>query len=248
MHWFYYSGIFVLIFQVAGAIHVFRTGRPLWWILVIFFFNWIGLLVYALIELLPEWRGDTRVGRSVPFGSAMGSGQASIRSLQRMVDESPTVANRTRLAGAILRKGDSARAVQIYESCLEGFYAEDKNLWYELAEAYHANRQPAEALAYLKKLEGAGFHDYRDRRDLLMALTLERLGRLEEALSRLEHLVSTFPGQEANFNYARLLIAHGDIEKGRIVVEGMLDRRRFHDSRYCRREAQWYSAAKKLLK
>lgn len=244
--WFYLQGVLVLILQVAAVVHVLRTGRAWWWIPVVFFFPWLGLLAYGIVELLPALQGRTG-GRSVPFGTSSGTGRESVSRLARLADESPTVENQMRLAAALLRKGETDRAVKLYESCLDGVYAQDKTLWYELAEAYHANGQAEDAAAYLRKLEEAGFRDYRDRRALLMALALEKLGQPDESLRRLEHLVATFPGQEANFHFARLLFAQGEEDKGRIVVEGMLARKRSHDARYRRREGRWYAAAKKLL-
>jgi hypothetical protein len=243
--WYLLPGALVFALNLFCLVHVLRTGRPWWWILVFWFLPWLGPVLYFLVEILPGMRGSD-AGRLVPFGSVSGTGRESVRRLRALVERTPTVENRTRLAGALLRRGKTREALALYESCLEGFYAEDKNLWYELAEAYHADGQDERALQYLRRLEEAGFRDYRDRRELLLALSLEKAGEGREALARLGQLVGTYPGQEANFHYARLLFTLGEEEKGRRVVAGMLKRRASHDTRYRRREAHWYGAARKL--
>lgn len=242
----YPHGVLLLLVDLACIVHILRTGRPWWWLLVIFLAPLLGALAYVLFEVVGKGLGGDD-GRPVPFGSASGNGRESVGKLRRLVDQTPTVENQTRLAAALLRRGNTREALDIYEACLDGVYAEDKTLWYELAEAYHADGQDERALEYLDRLESNGFKDYRDRRELLTALSLERLGRAAEALPRLERLVATFPGQEANYHYARILSKEGEREKAEVVVRGMLERRRSHDARYRQREDKWYKAARKVL-
>ena len=241
------SGVVLLAAQIACFVHLVRHHRSFWWILPLLLFPLLGTAAYFFLEIWPHL-GVAGRERVVPFGSAAGTGRESVRQLERLVEVTPTIENRTRLAGALLRKGATGRAVELYEGCLEGFHAADRTLWYELAEAYHADGQLDRSLEYLRKLEEEGFRDYRERRELLYALALEARGEIDRAVPRLQQLVSRFPGQEANFHYARLLHAQGRDEAARVVAEGMLQRRRDHDARYRRREARWYEEAKKLLR
>ncbi len=51
---FYVWTIAVIAFDIALAVHVARTGRPLTWIFIILFFPVAGGLVYLFAEIIPE--------------------------------------------------------------------------------------------------------------------------------------------------------------------------------------------------
>src|SRR5688572_13541578 len=56
---FAFMGPIVLLAQLACLIHVIRTGRPYWWLWVIFGFPLVGLAAYVLLEVRPSWaKGD----------------------------------------------------------------------------------------------------------------------------------------------------------------------------------------------
>ena len=63
-------GPVVLLVQIALCLHVYRTGRPYWWILVIIMGSLLGCIVYVLMEILPD------VGRS-------GRGQSTLPGLSQ---------------------------------------------------------------------------------------------------------------------------------------------------------------------
>lgn len=47
-----------LVVQIALIIHVLKTGREYWWILILLFLPGIGLLIYFFVEVLPSLRRD----------------------------------------------------------------------------------------------------------------------------------------------------------------------------------------------
>lgn len=50
-----------IIVQILCVMHVVRTGREKWWILLIIFLPIVGMAAYFLIEVLPDMQGDRRV-------------------------------------------------------------------------------------------------------------------------------------------------------------------------------------------
>ena len=57
MDWSFAAIVTQLIWlaQLLLILHVLRTGRPWWWLLVLFFAPMLGGLVYFFVEVLPGW-------------------------------------------------------------------------------------------------------------------------------------------------------------------------------------------------
>lgn len=247
MDWIYSSGLLgllVFLAQVACAVHLMRGNASRWWLLPIFFFPPIGIILYVLMEVLGPGGGGSR-GSTIQL-RAVGGKRKSLKELERQAVESPTVEHRAELAQRLLVKGDSARAIELYEDCLDGVYADDANLRYELAEAYHAADRPEDTLRTLQWLREHEYHDYQRRRDLIEVIALSHLGRNEEALGKLQEKLPRQIGEQANYEHARILAALGQADEARRVIEDMFTRWSRQDRRYRRRERVWFRAAKKL--
>ena len=59
------SSIIIWSIQLALIIHVLKTGRSKYWILMLIFMPLIGGLAYLVIELLPEFTGSIKGQRAV---------------------------------------------------------------------------------------------------------------------------------------------------------------------------------------
>ena len=60
--------ILTLIIQCCFIYHVFKTGRPYWWALVILSFPMVGCIVYYFVEVFlgsREHRAANRAGRDI---------------------------------------------------------------------------------------------------------------------------------------------------------------------------------------
>lgn len=236
-------GILLIIAQIACVIHLLRNDRSWLWLIALILVPFFGVIAYFLVEVLPEWRGRKRGGVELREESPR---ETSVRELEALLEASPTVENRAKLARACLRKNQPDRAVALYEECLRGVYADDLPLWYEAAEAYHAAGRPEQTLGALDRLDEGDYRDYRDRRRLLRALALEGVGRREEARDHLAAIEDTYPSVQPRYEYARVLLELGDKERARQVVADIFEQRSRHDRRYRQREAHWYKLARKL--
>lgn len=240
---FYIQGAVLLIAQIACLVHIGRTGGNWLWAIPILLFPYFGILAYFLVEVM------NKSGRSAASSGMelAGPANSSVKKLRRELEISPTVENRSKLALALLERGEAEEAVEIYESCLQGVYRDDKNLWYEAAEAYHAAGRDEDALRFLDKLDQADFRDYRRRRELLRALSLKETGDIEGARELFESLIGNLPSERPRYELAKLLIERGDREAARKLLDEMFNERKFKDARYRKREARWYREAKKLM-
>jgi len=61
----YISWIGLVLLQIALAVHVVRTGRPIIWVLLILFFPLVGSVIYIIAELIPEWERQNTLQRWV---------------------------------------------------------------------------------------------------------------------------------------------------------------------------------------
>jgi hypothetical protein len=127
----FFQGTLLFALQIAVCVHIIKTGRPYWWLWLVWFAPGLGCLIYIIVEVLPGWRvsnlGDllwlikTRTGR--------------VASLKEKVEESPSVENRRALAAELKAQGDFAQAAEILQTAATGVFKDDGNLLKELVEA-----------------------------------------------------------------------------------------------------------------
>jgi len=197
-----------IIVALFFAVHAVRTGRQLYWLLILFSFPLLGSIVYFAVVFLPHSQIERQArlaGRAI--GRTLDPGR-EVREAQRDFDLTPTAYNQMRLAGALLDNGQSAEAVAQYEACLQGPFAGDPEVIFGAARAKLANRQPDAALALLAPLQAKqpGF------RPEEMALALGRAyagsGRQDAAGAQFEMAVERFGGIEGRVELALWSLAN----------------------------------------
>ena len=57
--------ILSVVLQIACAVHVVRTGRPMYWIFILLVFSYIAVAIYFFAEILPGMRNDPSARRVV---------------------------------------------------------------------------------------------------------------------------------------------------------------------------------------
>jgi hypothetical protein len=96
-------------------------------------------------------------------------------------------------------------AIRLYESCLEGPYANDSRILFSCARAWFYNKGYRQAEEILARLEKAHSRYRRDEVRLLEARVCEELGETARALPIYEELKTTYVGFEAKYRYGLLL-------------------------------------------
>jgi hypothetical protein len=235
-------GGIILILQIALAIHVIKTGRPWYWIMLIVFLPLIGIIAYAVVELGPEYLGGARGQRAA---SAMGRAITPGRNYRRLfdaVEATPTAQNMMALAEECMAMGRYPEAVDLYRRCLGGVHAEDTAILYGLAQAEFKAGDAAAAKATLERLNAIPHYESADAH-LLFARSLEALGDLAAARQEYEAVSRYYPGPEALCRYALLLQKAGEPEQAAAIfadVKTNLDRSPRHVRRFNR---GWYDLA-----
>lgn len=230
--------------QVACAIHVVRSGRPLYWLWLILVGSYIAVAVYALVAIVPDLRHDPR-GRNVASKTLkLIDPQRRRRELERRLELSNTVENRRRLAEESLELGDYSNAQELYRSLLAGMYANDPDFMLGLAHAQFGASDFSGARQSLEALIEANPRYRSSDGHLLYARCLEELGQTEAALEEYRVLAESYPGEEGRFRYGRLLARSGRGSEAREVFQAQIRRAQLMPGYYRRKEQPWLKAAK----
>lgn len=201
-------GLHVIV-ALFFAVHVVRTGRPMYWLMILFMFPLLGSVVYFLAEFLPHSRLDRTARKAgVAIQKGLNPGR-DLREAQRAFDLTPTAHNQMRLAEALLDAGKIAEAVEQYDACLSGPFAGDAEICAGAARAKLANNQPQDAIKLLATVreKHPGFRP--EQVGLLTGEAFEAAGRIEEAGAEYEQMVQRFASIEARVHLALWAIAQG---------------------------------------
>jgi hypothetical protein len=115
---------FLALIHLAVAaffgIHAVRTGRPMYWLMILFAFPALGSLVYFFAEYLPTLR-YTRTGiKAARVMQGLVDPNRQLREAAAEFDRTPTAYNRGLLARALLAKGQVDEAIRHYEAAASG--------------------------------------------------------------------------------------------------------------------------------
>ncbi|SFS13248.1 hypothetical protein SAMN05216570_2811 [Dyella sp. OK004] len=233
-----------LALQVACAIHVVRSGRPLYWIWLLLIGSYLAVLVYVLVAVIPDLRHDPRGRKAASKAMQVIDPQRRRRELQRQLELSNTVDNRRRLADESLQQGDYANAQELYQGLLTGMYTTDPDFMLGLAQAQTGNERYADARQTLEALIKANPNYKSSDGHLLYARCLEELGETDAALEEYRVLADSYPGEEGRFRYGRLLGRTQRQAEARNVLHSQLKRAELMPGYYRRKEQAWLKAAR----
>lgn len=199
-----------LIVAVFFAIHAVRSGRPLYWLLILFSFPLLGSLVYFAVVFLPHSRLERQArqaGRALQKGLDPGR---DVRAAQEAFDLTPTAHNRMRLAAALLDAGQAAQAAAEYDACLQGPFAGDAEVLLGAARAKLANGQPEAAIGLLASLQAKQPAYRAEEAGLELGRAYAALGRQDEAGTQFSSAAQRFGSIEARVELALWALANRD--------------------------------------
>lgn len=203
---------FGLYFALAilCAVHVVRTGQPLYWLMILFAFPILGSVVYFFAVYLPNSRLQRQAFKAVSAAAKVIDPQREVRAARAAFDETPTAQNQMRLAAALLEVGEAQQAAQAYEACLSGPFARDPEIRFGAARAYVECQRHADALRYLEPLRKE-HPDFRPEPvALLLARSLAGSSRAAEARAEFSAAEARFGTFESKAEYAVWAYAIGD--------------------------------------
>lgn len=233
--------------QIGCAVHVVRSGRPLYWIWLLLIGSYLAVAVYVLVAVIPDMRHDPR-GRQVARKAMQTiDPQRRRRELQRKVELADTVQNRSHLAAECLGMGDYENARELYQGLLTGLYSTEPDFMLGLARAQAGSEDYAAARATLDALIKANPNYRSSDGHLLYARCLEELGEYDAALEEYRVLADSYPGEEGRYRYAALLRKQQKHAEARGVLESLLSRAKLMPGYYRRKEQTWLKAARSEL-
>jgi hypothetical protein len=228
---------------IACCYHVVRSGQQMYWLFVLLAFPGIGSLVYLLVVLIPDLSGGSTARRLRSAARETLDPTRDYRLAKAACDESPTVANRMRLAAAAAVQGDHGQAEALYREAAKGVHADDPALLLGRGQALVELGRYAEALDVLNSLGELGDKGRTPQAALAMGRANEGLGRMQEAETAYQWAAERFPGLEGMARYAAFLRSVGRHEDAAELATE-ISRRAAKTSGAFRKEAQrWVDLA-----
>jgi hypothetical protein len=239
--------ILIWLVQLILIIHVLKSGRNRFWILILLFMPLIGGLAYLVIELLPEFSGSITGQRAVRQVKHTLNPGAELRHHEAAWQQSPNVDNSRRYAEALLDAGRAEEAQDVIGQALTGMFATEPTLLLLRAKIEFADGQAARAAATLEDLQEHN-PDFRSAEGhLLYARALEAENRVDEAIREYSSVSGYYPGVEARYRLALCLKANGSEKAADEEFKSILNDARLAPAHFRKSQKPWLDAIKKEL-
>ena len=239
-------GAVVLLIQFCFAYHALKTGRPYWWVFIIMGFPVMGCVIYYFVEVFPGSREQRRAAKAARAIARVLEPDAELKKRVEELEICGSVDNKLALAEECMHHQMYPEAIRLYESCLNGAYANDGNMLYGLARAAVEAHDWAKAASTLQRLKGVAPKTRGMEVQLLEARLLEGRGENDAALAVYRELIPQFVGLEARYRYGRLLMRLGKNEAAMQMFNEVVKHARRYSSAV-EQEEQWAEAAREAI-
>jgi len=226
----------LLAFSIAMCVHVVRTRRELYWVFIILIIQPIGALIYFVAIFLPEFTRGTTAQKMRAAARETLDPQREYREAGKAVEDTPTVANRARLAAAAAALGRHGEAERLYGEALQGMYADDPQLLLGRANALIELNRAAEALPLLERLDSQS-KARAPQTAMALGRAYAQTGRQAEAEPLLRLAADQLPGFEGMARYAVFLAQTGRQDEAREIL-AEIDKRLAKTHAHFRKEAR----------
>lgn len=233
--------------SIFCGVHVVRSGREMYWLIIFLMAPLLGPAVYFFAVLLPEMTS----GRT-----ARGIGKAAQRAIDperdynaalRGLEDSPTIGARMKVAQAAAALGRWRDAEAQWALCAGGQWGDDPTILLGHADALLELERFDEALVQLEKLKALGAEGATPRVALAFGRAYEGLGRNAEADDAYRFAADRVPGLEAGARYVAFMAKTGRRDDADIGF-GEIERRYAKVPAPLRAEARlWRDLAAKAL-
>ena len=236
--------ILVWIVQLALIVHVVKTGRSFYWIMILLFMPLIGGLAYFIIELLPQFSGSITGQKAVRSVKQTLNPGADLRQNEAAWNQSPNVDNSRRYAETLMDSGKTVEAEEIINQALKGLFATEPTLLLLRAQLEFENERSSETVKTLETLQEHN-PDFRSAEGhLLYARALEAEGRIDEAIKEYSAVSGYFPGVEARYRLALCLGVAGKDTAARTEFESILNDAKLAPPHFRKSQKTWLDAVK----
>ena len=241
------AGFIHLAIACYFGVHAIRSGQPIYWLFVLFAFPLLGSVVYFFALYLPAMRytrGGIKAARAV---NALIDPNRELREATIEFDRTPTAYNRSRLAAALLSKGDVEPAIAHYREAASGPYATDASFLKGLASAQLQGDRHGDAADTLQRLFEAHPDQRRGALALMHAEAVAGAGR-PEARATFDAVIAADNSTEAHCKYGQFLLRQGDTAGARRAFGAVLEHARQGHQHSRELNRDWIAEAKSALK
>ncbi len=225
-------------------VHAIKTGRPFYWIWIIFVMPVLGAAAYFIIEMRPNLRSIDWAELKWRFAAP----QTRIAALNEVATKSPTVKNRMRLAREFESQGKWTLAANTYRECLNGVFHDDARLMICLACAVLEEGKFDQAHEIIGKVPDQRDHKLDDDRKLSLLRCQAAVGNFDDAIGGLEELASRKSSLDARFFLAQAKALAGHDDEANADLKTLLETYRNGSPLFRKHELHWYAKAQKMLK
>jgi hypothetical protein len=237
--------ILIVAAQVIAVVHLLRTGRPMWWIMLIVFLPAVGCLAYFFVEVLPSLRQSPAARRALRAARARVDPGRGVREGALEYERSQNIETATKLAEELTKAGKLDEAIRVCNDARTGFFEDDPKLLLALANAQFAAERYADTIATLDyareknpEMRAADGH-------LIYARALEESGATQRALKEYDALARYYPGAEARVRQAMLYKKLGRTAEAQQLFAAILNDARLAPKHFRRSQREWIALAEK---
>ena len=201
-----------IIIALFFAVHALKTGRQMYWLIILFSFPLFGSLVYFFAEYLPSSKMERGVKQVSQKAMQLLDPSRELREARQAFDLTPTVQNRMRLAAALDGAGEYNEAVEQFDACLNGPFANDPEVCFGAAKAKLHVNQPQQSIQLLQDIRTKQ-KEFRPAQ-LSILLAQAHAANKDEISARAEfvHAINTFGSAESRAQYALWAASVGDLQ------------------------------------
>ena len=243
--WAYpFLSLLLMALNLFFIVHAIKTGRPYYWVWIIFVMPVIGAAAYFIIELRPSFRRVDWADLRWRFAGP----QARLAVLNDLVNSSPTVKNRMRLAREYEVQSRWSQAAKTYRECLTGVFDDDPRLLICLASALLEEGEFERASQIASSIPEQRDFKLEDDRKLVLHRSQSAVGQSDVAIAGLEELSSRKSGLAPKFYLAQAKAAAGNTDDAQLDLQKIVATYRNGNALMRKQEQHWYLQAKRLLR
>ena len=239
--------VLIWLIQLGLIVHVLKTGRSRFWIILLIFMPLIGGLAYVAIELVPEFTGSISGQRALRGVKKTLQPGANLRQQEAAWQQSPNVDNGRRYAEALIDSGNTSKATEIVNQALKGLFATEPTLLLVKARIQFAQQRPGETVQTLEVLQKNNPEFRSAEGHLLYARALEYNGQINRAVREYSAVSGYFPGVEARYRLALCLSKANKNSASRKELESILNDAKLAPQHFRKSQKIWLDSVKREL-
>lgn len=206
-----------LLIVIYFAVHVIRSGRELYWLVIMFMFPLLGCAVYFFAVYLPESRIQHHVHKTVKAVARSLDPERELREARSAFELTPTAQNQMRLANALLDSGAVADAAVQFDACLQGPFARDPEIRLAAAQAHLLSRHAERALELASAVRADNPSYSAERQAILLAQIYDALDRQADAEREFQLAAQQFGSLDAKVELAEWALRQSRPDQARQI-------------------------------